>query len=250
MKTLISILCIMCIMMLAVPVTAVEDDVYRYPVQPGTQAWWDLETTSARVEALQIPDDVLSAMSTKTLVQACLDYPFLMEVFIVGGSNPQRTMDWTISRFNGLGELLKRKDAGVELVKAYQGAQPKNIPAHWTLTQKGKQSLRLSGVEWLLAQPRVLKGLNKDRALLKKADAFLKEKKNNPEIFGYTTQLTTALLMGRLMQKETSTNRVFNQKVSEQSELQEFLATGATQYAPVIIGEISGEAEQVLLQVQ
>ena len=33
-------------------------DAYEFPVKPGTEEWWQFETVSKRVEALQIPDEV------------------------------------------------------------------------------------------------------------------------------------------------------------------------------------------------
>ncbi len=246
MKTLISAVCLVLIMLFALPVTAIEEGVYRYPVTPGTDAWFALGSTQARVKALQIPGETLANMSTQTLAQACLDYPFLGEVWFAGKS-PQEALDILADSFNGFGELFNRQDAGAELVKIYKQLAPGKPGDHWTLQQKGKYSLRLGCVELLLAQPPVLEHLRADRSLLQNAAACLKTKKGIPGVYGNTTKLATALLMGRLMQKGRAAHKVFNQKVSELTELHDFLKSGTTPHVQVIMDEITAEAEQVLL---
>ncbi len=246
MKTLFSVISIMLIMMFAVPVTAVEDGVYRYPVQPGSQEWIDMGTTQARVQALQIPGEILSEMPTKMLVQACLDYPFINEVWAYGNS-PQESFNLLAESFNGFRELLNRGDAAEQLVEAYKQLNPANVRKEWSLYEQGKYSLRIAGTELLLAQEGVLAVLKADRALLKKATAFLKAKRNRSDVYGTSTMLTTALLMGRVMQKEKTLNHVFRRKVSELTELQDFLKRGKTPHAQAILDEITTEAEQVSL---
>ena len=38
---------------------------YRYPVRPGTAEWASLENHQDKVDACQIPEDILSSMSTE-----------------------------------------------------------------------------------------------------------------------------------------------------------------------------------------
>jgi hypothetical protein len=83
--------------------------VYDFPVKPDTEEWWQFETVEKRVEALQIPDEVLVKISTKGLLETCLEYPFLLS--ILHGDNCQHGFEGLMKQFNGFRELFKRKYA-------------------------------------------------------------------------------------------------------------------------------------------
>ncbi len=246
MKTSISIMGIMLIMLMSVPASAMTSEVYRFQVVPGTGEWKDLGSTRARVEALQIPTGVLENMSTKTLVRACLDFPFLAELWYAAESR-QEALNRLVEVFNGLRELLNRKDAAAELLKVYSQLAPGHVQADWSQYEKGKYSFRLAAVELLLAQQPVLENLQKDRILLKKAASYLESKKKRRDLFGNKTLMATALLMGRVMRTDKVHNKVFRQKASEITELDEFLKHGHTPHVKAVIDEITAEAQQVLL---
>lgn len=57
------------------------EGVYQYPILPGTQAWLDLETTAARREACQVPQETLDAMTTEALAETAAAYPFDVDVY-------------------------------------------------------------------------------------------------------------------------------------------------------------------------
>ena len=40
------------------------EDVYEFPIKPGTEEWWQFETVEKRVESLQIPNEADSKDST------------------------------------------------------------------------------------------------------------------------------------------------------------------------------------------
>ena len=57
-------------------------DVYwDYPIKPGMEEWENLESHKAKVDACQVPDDILQNISTKELLKLCLNYPLLYDVF-------------------------------------------------------------------------------------------------------------------------------------------------------------------------
>ena len=69
-------------------------------------------------KACNIPDPMLTSLTTEALAKACLNYPLFNEVFYV--NNLQQGIEGVIRNFNGLTELLKRTDAGQELFKIYK----------------------------------------------------------------------------------------------------------------------------------
>lgn len=81
---------------------------FDYPIKPGTKEWCKYESTLDRVKALQIPQYILTGLSTETLLDICLDYPFLIELSL--DDNYQKNLEIIVSQFNGLQELLNRSN--------------------------------------------------------------------------------------------------------------------------------------------
>lgn len=52
-----------------------KDDSYNFPIRPGTEEWISLDSYEARLNAYNIPEDILRNMSTLGLVETCLIYP-------------------------------------------------------------------------------------------------------------------------------------------------------------------------------
>jgi hypothetical protein len=93
------------------------DEPYEYPVKPGTDAWRALtQTLDAKIEASQIPEDILHALTTRALVETVLDYPLLGNMWAF--DSLKTGFDSVLSYFNGLQELVNREDA-VEHLAAF-----------------------------------------------------------------------------------------------------------------------------------
>lgn len=54
-----------------------------YPVLPGTPEWDNLGSVQNKIDACRIPVDVLRSMTDEELVQALIDYPFIVDIFAV-----------------------------------------------------------------------------------------------------------------------------------------------------------------------
>jgi hypothetical protein len=91
---------------------------WDYPVKPGTKEWLAFETTQQCREACQIPQEILSALSTKELVEICMNYPFYFEPMLYDDERMGITA--VIDNFNGLRELGKRTDGAKELMLKYR----------------------------------------------------------------------------------------------------------------------------------
>ena len=98
--------------------TGQEDrPVWDYPIKPGMEEWKQLQSNEEKVNACQIPDSILSSLSTEELTNLCLKYPLLYDVFAF--ENLNSGLDKLLSDFNGIRELYKRKDVSIGLLKRY-----------------------------------------------------------------------------------------------------------------------------------
>ena len=85
-----------------------------YSVLPGTKEWDALETVQNKKEACRIAVDTLEEMTDAELIQATLEYPFLVEIFLYNdyATGVQSVCD----DCDALKELLSRDTASGSLV--------------------------------------------------------------------------------------------------------------------------------------
>jgi len=142
--------------------SSINKDAYEFPVTPqnNKEKWASLKTSEEKEALLQIPEDRLREMSTEGLIATCLQYPNLVPLFAY--NSPQRAIDRLSEEFNGLKELLGRKDVGDYLLKFYSDVdldflkKSDKYPAH-----------RLLLIEYILAQPSVLETVSDKDHLVK-----------------------------------------------------------------------------------
>ena len=80
---------------------------WDYPVKPGTPQWAAFTTKKEKVDACQIPDGVLNSLTTKELVEICLNYPLFGDIMFYDNLQDGFRNNVAIS-FNGIRELLRR----------------------------------------------------------------------------------------------------------------------------------------------
>lgn len=215
-----------------VPVTYADQEsasktagAYDFPIKFGGTEWRTLESHDAMVEACEVPESILNDMSTAGLVETVLDYPLYEDMFAY--NSLQDGFDAVAARFNGLQELLGRKDAGVEIMAVYRDMDPTAILESWTSVEKGKFAVGFGSIEILLSQDAILDDLTNTQIEQLLGEALKKSqgKAAYPEIYGWTELESTALLAGRALQHiETS---AFNEKVQADEDLKAFLETGS-----------------------
>lgn len=111
-----------CMSAIAVEDTSIDGEYtisipYDYPVQPGTNEWFALETHSDRVAVSQIPDEILTHLTTDALVESVVNYPFLTDMGAF--STPELGYAAVRDNFNGLAELEQRHDGAYKLLEYY-----------------------------------------------------------------------------------------------------------------------------------
>ena len=94
-----------------------KDLEWDYPVKPGMEEWKEFQSTQEMVDACQIPDNILSSLSTENLTDICIQYPLIINVFAYNNMNIG--LDTFFDEFNGIRELYKRKEVSKELLKRY-----------------------------------------------------------------------------------------------------------------------------------
>lgn len=101
-----------------------------YLIKPGTEEWMKLGTVENKVEACRIPEETLKQMSNDELIEAILEYPFLVNLFLSGKpGEPSRTAVKSVYEgCDALRELLSRRD-GEEALRTFWEERTKNPPA-------------------------------------------------------------------------------------------------------------------------
>lgn len=131
-----------------------RNDVYEYPVKPGSERWKALRNHEEMLEACQIPDDILKNISTAGLVETVLSYPMYGDMLLLS-SNLEKGLEIGFAvmsdRFNGFSELYKRKDARALLLARYRGMDP--------ALKQGDYIFNFIYIEALLLQKPILSSL-------------------------------------------------------------------------------------------
>lgn len=84
------------------------DVLYSYPVARGSEEWTSLKSHAERVAVCQIPESILSRLTTEALLETVLNYPLLVDMFL--WSSIDEGIYSLRSSFNGMDELMKRSD--------------------------------------------------------------------------------------------------------------------------------------------
>lgn len=90
---------------------------YQYPITPADEAWVDFKTSQEMYDACQIPDNVLTRMTTEALLETVLNYPFLGTYKCY--DDCETAAGYLCGQFNGLEELLARDDLTGILLARY-----------------------------------------------------------------------------------------------------------------------------------
>ncbi len=96
-------------------------EAYVYVINPATEKWKTFTTLDEKIEAIQIPVEIVNNMSTTALVESVLNYPLLLNMTYFNsyesGYNSVR------SYFYGLRHLETRVDAANILIKKFESLE-------------------------------------------------------------------------------------------------------------------------------
>jgi hypothetical protein len=175
--------------------TPITDEAYTFPVKPGTDEWKALGSHDQMLAVCEIPENILTIMSTTALVETVLNYPLIGDWFAY--DNPQTGLDYSIKQFNGLSELLSRADAGSALLAKYSMVDPAEVASLPATTEQADFWFEGMTLELLLSQGRVISGMssNEIQALISRARAVYQIKSNYINFYSrFDLDITTSLI--------------------------------------------------------
>ncbi|NQU88143.1 MAG: hypothetical protein HQ541_20545 [Mariniphaga sp.] len=194
------------LLILTIPIIsfAQENITWEYPVKPGTNEWENLDAYQDKLNAYNIPTNILKKISTSELVKTCLKYPELRLIFT--RNDIQSGYSYIRSKFNGFRELETREDAGQELLRTYKSYNPDNFSKNASHLEIGRFIVKFTYIELLMAQTEILKKFNSTdiNELLKLSTKNYKIKKNLKQYYGPMGLNTNVLLMGRFFNSDLS----------------------------------------------
>ena len=82
---------------------------YIFPITTDDEIWKTLNQNE-KIEETQIPDDILSALTSESLLETILDYPLISNLFSY--STMELGFEKVSEQFNGINEFRQREDAG------------------------------------------------------------------------------------------------------------------------------------------
>jgi len=134
---------------------------WDFPIKPGMEEWNRLKTEQERINAVQIPEDILNQLSSEELVELCMKFPLFGD--FTAFNTFQYGFEIMAARFNIFDHLLSRKDAGKYLLKAYKDA---GISGFKTLPYSNEfWSIKLYYIELVITQRNIIQELTSDEKI-------------------------------------------------------------------------------------
>ncbi len=158
---------------------------FEYPIKPGDAKWENISSVAERIAALQIPEAILAIIPTESLLDICLDFPYLLDVLFY--EDYQKGLEALRAEFNGFDELLNRKDIG-----KFALAKNKNFPLELEKLKdkndikKGIFSFQCFVLDLILAQENVVKTLSnsEEDELLEVSIQNMELRNQQKDVFG------------------------------------------------------------------
>ncbi len=190
---------IIILLLLTVPIISFTQEkvTWDFPVKHGTKEWDNLKTYQERLNAYNIPQDILKTITTKELVKTCLNYPEFRLVFT--RNDLQLGYDYISTEFNGFKELESRSDAGKALLEFYSEYDPAGFDPNSSDLEIGRYIVKFTYIELLMAQYGILKNLTETETneLTRQCVNIYNEKKKQQAYYGIIGLKTTALILAR-----------------------------------------------------
>jgi hypothetical protein len=186
------------------------------------EEWQQFKSEEEMFQACQIPDTILKRSDTESLVEICYNFPAFMALFFY--NSPQAGFDVFYSRFNGIRELLDRKDAGCFVLKKYSSMSSSDFKSLWTSAEKGLYAFKYEYFEIILAQPQIIQSLNTEdrKFLMKETIKKFDEKIAASDVFGGNSLSVNAWIMVNNLNQE----KKLTSKFLIQSEVDKSLKSG------------------------
>ena len=219
---------------------AQERITWSYPVKPRTDEWNSLKTENERINAMQIPKEVLNKMSTSDLIDACINFPLFG--YYSAFNSPLEGFNIMFSRFNVFHKICEKDSVGQYFIKIYSDATMKGWEKLDNKFDNEFWTLKLAYIEYLISQKEIIYKLNEPEKfeLLKIARTKFYQKKTHESFNSIPGISSSLLLMSRILYFD-----MVRSSLPEQKNVQNFIETGVLNDAEVI-DEILNSTEQYL----
>ncbi|MEO5562824.1 MAG: hypothetical protein ABIR18_05295, partial [Chitinophagaceae bacterium] len=195
---------------------------YDFPVKPGSKKWESFKSVDEMYAACQIPESTLNELSTKALIQTCLNFPAPSVLF--SQNTPQQGFDRWKKMFNGIKELLARPDATKELLNVYKNFNVKGHEKLATDIEKGSYTLLLQRLEMIIVQDEILSKLvEPQKKQFFKLLMLNYQAIETDSIYGFSNLESTGRIILRI--PDVSGDQSIQNRIQSDT-MQEFLKTG------------------------
>ncbi len=168
--------------------------IWDYPIKPGMEEWEKFKSNTEKTEACQIPENLLLTISTKDLLDICLQYPLLYDIYAFNSYTDG--CNKLFRDFNGIRELFRRKDLTSILSSHYVDKLRKCSLLNSITTDlvKGEYIISVSTLEVLLCRLELQDNISMDekKEILKVLVQGYEKKQELPTYFqglGFRTNL-------------------------------------------------------------
>jgi hypothetical protein len=180
---------------------AQEELSWDFAVKPGKAGWKNLKTETERLNAMQVPSDILTNMGTEELVITCMNYPAAL--FYGAYSNNYVGIKKIIEQFNGLQELMQREDALKYLTNLYKNSGTDGLEQKDSRLNEQYWPLKFRYIELLLIQDTII-NVSTDEEVQNLLAASVEKaslKANNPSWFSKSDDLVSSFMVAKSLSK-------------------------------------------------
>ena len=214
-----------------------QEKVYSVPFNQNDSQWKSYKSTSERLKALQIPDDIIAIIPTSQLLEVCLEFPYFMDILFA--NNLQEGFVGLRDEYNGLQELMKRKDVADAIISKQKELDSRiKAVIQATDIEKGMLSAREVLLGMIAAQNEIIDNIDAKKLLelLVLSNENAKKMKLYNDIFCGINEVPLNLLYTRIVLNDKEFTSTIDSKILD--DMREF------SLSPVILGK--GCSELVL----
>jgi hypothetical protein len=201
MKKIINLL-----LLLTIPIISFTQEkvTWDFPVKSDTEEWKTTRGSANRISKCQIPENILKTLSTRDLLDICLKYPLLIDVFAFNDIDVG--FEKYENDFNGFRELLTRPDAIDYLFQKYDAIDASKFPKEKGFMEKGDFIYQLSFIELFISHAQILSKTNKTdrRKFVQKLVSQLEIKESKRNWYVHMMKQTTSRAITRYIENESS----------------------------------------------
>lgn len=138
--------------------SSLTERVFLTDINPHEMAVeWKNMSVAERVDASEIPSDLIQKLSTDEIIMYNMNYNFICDMYL--SNNMQIGFEQLREQYNGIDTILSRSDSSKRLIQLY-----KSIDLNELYKNDRYSSMRMNYIEMLLAQDEILTSLTEDEA--------------------------------------------------------------------------------------